>query len=196
MATRLIFLAVVCVGSMAFGQNPSEPPKKPAPDAIGTPIQPNLGDPTLVGIYWVTLADGPTSSGHLQGGFAAFTKSYGVISNKDGTQPFMFTFRTAKQKGQNWIDMDVPGDRKTTLYGIYEIEGNTVRICIAQDSVIATHGRPSNFAMADPKIMSKLVLERVSQTPAPKTPAPQTPTYGTITTPPLPLTTVPTVPAG
>jgi len=122
---------------------------------------PQTGDPDLVGIYRVTAAEGPKATANWRG-FAAITRSCGIISNHDGTAPLLFRFITAKQHGQNLIDLTLPGDSaRNTLYGIYEITDDTVRVCLATEDINTAHGRPKTFDAADPKLMSKLVLKRV-----------------------------------
>ena len=51
---------------------------------------------------------------------------------------------------------------KTTLYGIYEVSGNTVKMSLANERNHAENGRPQSFEAADPKKYSKFVLERIS----------------------------------
>jgi hypothetical protein len=124
---------------------------------------PPIGDPALVGIYRITAAEGPQAPSNWRG-FAAITRSCGLISNHDGTAPLPFKLRTAIQNGKKMIDITVSGDtEKNTIYGTYEISGDMVRICLATEDVIATHGRPSSFDAANSKLVSKLTLKRIPQ---------------------------------
>ena len=122
----------------------------------------SMGDLNLVGMYRIVSAEGPDAVSDWRG-FAAITRSCGLISNHDGTAPLPFRFRTAKQGGQNLIDLIVSGDTENnTLYGIYEITGDTVRICMAPEDSVATRGRPQSFKAADARYFLKLVLKRVA----------------------------------
>ncbi len=129
--------------------------------AAEPPALPPTGDPDLVGIYRITSAEGPQATANWRG-FAAITRSCGLISNHDGTAPLPFRFVTARQGGQNWIDLTIAGDNANHfLYGIYEFSGDTVRLCLATEDVNAMHGRPKSFDAANPRLVSKLILQRI-----------------------------------
>ena len=123
---------------------------------------PSLGDPDLVGLYRITSIEGPKAPTNRKG-FAAITRVVGLLSNEDGTAPTPFKFRTARQGGRNLIDITIGGDHELILYGIYEISGDTVRMCWVPVDPNSIHQRPESFRTADPKYVTKLTLKRVSK---------------------------------
>lgn len=119
------------------------------------------GDATTLSGMWTvkTLAD--EDGKWDKPGYAAISGRHGLISNAAGTAPFVFQFRVANVRNQRWIDLDVPGAGNSSLYGIYELDEEQLKLCFATEEIIAIHGRPESFSAADPQMFTKLVLSRV-----------------------------------